>query len=54
MIQQIVINITQKDVDMLQELVDKGEEVEGLFESENSDDLVEICFMVSDEEQDEQ
>ena len=53
MIQQVVINITQLDVDMMQKLVDKGEEFDWSYQSENSDDLIEICFTVSDGEQDE-
>ena len=53
MIQQVVINITQLDVDMMQKLVDKGEEFDWSYQSENSDDLIEIYYTTGEEEQDE-
>ena len=54
MIQQVVISITQLDVDMMQRLVDEEIEFDWSYQSENSDDLIEIYFTVGDGEQDEQ
>jgi len=54
MIQQVVISITQQDVDMMQRLVDEEIEFDWSYQSENSDDLIEIYFTVGDGEQDEQ
>jgi hypothetical protein len=38
---------------MMQKLVDKGEEFDWSYQSESSDDLVEIYYTTGDEEQDE-
>ena len=54
MIQQVVISITQQDVDMMQRLVDEEIEFDWSYQSENSDDLIEIYFTVGDGERDEQ